>query len=393
MEINEKKLIKYLILIAGLVFAIINSQLVTNFVMRLFSVASPVIIAAVMAYVLNILMVRFERLINSWEPLTKIRKYSRPIAILFSILVISAVMLLVIVLVLPQLVNLVAALIDSVPKSVQAIQNWLEIQRDKFPVVGEILQRLNIDWGSLARDTINLLNSFSQNVVGSAVSIVGNAFATTMNFILSLMLAIYILISKETLINQAKRIADVYLPHKVVSTSLYVFRELNRAFESFFTGAVIESFILGTVIALGMILIRLPYAAMIGVLTGVLALIPLLGAYISAGIGFVLILSQSFSQAMIYLVFVIIVQQIEGNFIYPKVVGNSIGLPGMWVLVSVTVGGGLFGIPGMIIGVPLAAALYAILKNDVKRREESETKGFQEFVQEKNTEYEENKLN
>lgn len=388
MEKQDKKFIYYLLLIAVGALVVINWSYIVGKIGNLWTVASPVITAAIIAYILNILMVKFEKWLfaNSESKFSK--KWGRPISILLSIIVILAVVMLVIVLVVPQLVELVTVIIEAIPTMGILIQDWIAEQEKWFPVLGEQLENLNIDWGSMVRNTMNTVNAMTQSILTSAVSTVGNLFSSTMSFVLSFMLALYMLVSKEKLYNQFTQLAQAYLPHKIVSRTLYVLRELNQSFVNFITGEVIEAIILGGLVAVGMAVLRLPYAVMIGVVTGVLALIPLLGAYISAAIGFVLILVQSPIQALIFLVFIIVIQQLEGNFIYPKVVGDSIGLPGMWVLVSVTIGGGLWGIPGMLIGVPIAAAGYSILKKDVQRRQAENPQSFQEHIEIENAAFE-----
>lgn len=385
---QDKRIIYYLLLIAVGALVVINWSYIIGKIGNLWAVASPVITAAIIAYILNILMVKFEKWLFSNPESKFATKWGRPISIFLSIVVILAVVMLAIVLVVPQLVELVTVIIEAIPTMGVLLQDWIAEQEKWFPVLGEQLENLNIDWGAMVRNTMNTVNAMTQSILTSAVSTVGNLFSSTMSFVLSFMLALYMLVSKEKLYSQFTQLAHAYLPHKVVSRTLYVLRELDQSFVNFITGEVIEAIILGVLVAVGMAVLRLPYAVMIGVVTGVLALIPLLGAYISAAIGFVLILVQSPVQALIFLVFIIVIQQLEGNFIYPKVVGDSIGLPGMWVLVSVTIGGGLWGIPGMLIGVPIAAAVYSILKKDVQRRQAENPQSFQEHIEIENAAFE-----
>ncbi|HFI0463111.1 TPA: AI-2E family transporter [Streptococcus suis] len=372
MKYLDKKAIYYILFTAFVVLCVIYWQSVMSFAGSIWSASSAVVMAAIYAYVLNILMSRFEKWLFN-NPDNKFhRKYGRGLSIFLSLLTILAVVVLVLVLVLPQLISLVTTMIDAIPQVIFRTQQWVDNEEALIPFVNDLADRLNVNWAELGRRAINYINAFTQSFVGQGVQFLGTAFSSTMSFILSLMLAIYFLISKETLARQFRRLTDVYLPGKWVHRIRYVLNEFNNAFENFITGEVLEALILGSLVAVGMFIIRLPYAAMIGVVTGVLALIPLIGAYVSAAIGFVLILAQSPVKALIFLVFITVIQQLEGNFIYPKVVGNSIGLPGMWVLVAVTIGGGVYGIPGMLLGVPLAAALYSIIKTDVEVREQNQ---------------------
>jgi predicted PurR-regulated permease PerM len=176
------------------------------------------------------------------------------------------------------------------------------------------------------------------------------------------------LFEKETLGRQFGKLTRAYFPQKHREQIQELINLANESFTNYITGQVLEAFILGLLCGLGMFLLRLPYALMVGAIVGVTALIPVMGCYIGAITGAFLIVTVSPTKALVFLIFLVILQQVEGNLIYPRVVGGSIGLPGIWVLASVTVGGGLFGIPGMLIGVPLAATIYKWLQRDVRRR-------------------------
>lgn len=186
-------------------------------------------------------------------------------------------------------------------------------------------------------------------------------------FVIGLIFAIYLLIGKETLGGQVKRLMNHYLKPSWNEKIGYVLTIFDNSFHKFIVGQCIEAVVLGVLCMIGMSVLRLPYAMMIGTLIGFTALIPVAGAYIGAGVGAFMILTVSPVQALIFLVFVVILQQLEGNLIYPKVVGSSIGLPGVWVLAAVTIGGGIMGIPGMLLGVPSAAAMYQLIKNDLNK--------------------------
>lgn len=189
----------------------------------------------------------------------------------------------------------------------------------------------------------------------------------TLVALIGLIFAIYLLIGKESLISQFSRLMEHYLKPSWNEKVRYVAGIFNDSFHRFIVGQCIEAVVLGLLCILGMSIIRLPYAMMIGTLIGFTALIPVAGAYIGAGVGAFMILTVSPVQALIFLIFIVILQQLEGNLIYPKVVGSSIGLPGVWVLAAVTIGGGVMGISGMLLGVPTAAALYRLLRNDLNK--------------------------
>jgi predicted PurR-regulated permease PerM len=189
---------------------------------------------------------------------------------------------------------------------------------------------------------------------------------------ISVIFAVYLLAGKDKMIRQIHRMMKQYITEKHRERIYYVARVFNESFRKYIIGQCTEAVILGVLCVIGMLIFKLPYATMIGTLIGFTALIPIAGAWIGAAVGAFMILTVSPMKALIFLVFILVLQQLEGNLIYPKVVGTSIGLPAFWVLVAVTVGGGLFGVTGMLFGVPLAASLYRIIRHDLRKREAEE---------------------
>ena len=203
--------------------------------------------------------------------------------------------------------------------------------------------------------------------MSSVVSVVSSVFSTIVTSLVALIFSVYLLLDKEKLISQGKRIISTYLP-KNGKNIFYVLETLNDSFHRFIVGQCTEAVVLGVLCIIGMWIFRFPYAMMIGVLIGFTALIPIAGAYIGAGVGAFMILTESPLKSLLFLVFIVILQQLEGNLIYPRVVGSSIGLPGIWVLAAITIGGGLMGIPGMLLAVPIMATLYRLLRDDMHKR-------------------------
>ena len=195
-----------------------------------------------------------------------------------------------------------------------------------------------------------------------------------MTGLLALIFSIYLLLERETLGGQFGKLLRRFLPTKWQGRVSYVLHTLDDCFHRYIVGQCLEAFIIGVLCALGMMLLRLPYATMIGALVGFTALIPVAGAYIGAAVGAFMILTVDPFQALIFLVFLVILQQLEGNLIYPKVVGSSLGLPGIWVLAAVVIGGGVLGVLGMLLGVPVAAAAYTLIKNDVAKKDAAAAK-------------------
>ncbi len=330
-----------------------------------FAAAFPLIIGCVIAYPVNILMAWFER---HWFPITKKKvliKLRRPVSLIAAILSMLAIIALIINLILPQLTECVMLLVNEVPKALEKLIEYIEtlhiLPEDIFKLLDDI------DWKSQIGKVVNILSSGVGSVMDTVFKTVLSVFSGIVTAVLAIIFAVYLLCSKDKLSGQFKRVMNRYLPELWNKRITYALGIINESFHNFIVGQCIEAVILGGLCAIGMTILRLPYATMIGALIAFTALIPVAGAYIGAGVGAFMIMTVSPMKALIFLIFLVILQQLEGNIIYPKVVGSSIGLPGIWVLAAVTIGGGIMGVAGMLLGVPLAASLYRIIGNDVKK--------------------------
>lgn len=298
----------------------------------------------------------------------------RPVCLLVSILIIIAILAAVVALVLPEIGKTIMLLVEAVQEWPKKVAEWCMKYAGEYPVISEALSEISIDWESIAKSLLGLIGTGTLGVVGNTFSGVIGAFGGVVDFVIALIFAIYVLLCKDTLSRQMKRILRAFLPDKVKNTVLHVARTAHGIFCAFVTGQCVEAVILGSLCAVGMLIFRFPYAGMIGVLVGVTALIPVVGAFIGAGVGAFLILMVDPFQALMFVIFIVVLQQIEGNVIYPKVVGNSVGLPAMWVLAAVTVGGGIGGIVGMLFAVPTASVLYTLLREATAKRLEKKGK-------------------
>lgn len=372
MEKMDKLVMKYIFLIAGLVLMIVNWANVVGYMNSFMSVMMPLIVGGIMAFILNLLLVRYERLIQQKMTNTKLATFSRPIGIVLSLLTIILVLLIIIGIVLPQLGSAMNEMVKAAPATIENIKQLIQKNETIFPQITELMQQLNLDWGKLVQDIVNFFNGVVSNLLGTTVTFASNIATHIINLLLSLMIAIYILAMKEQLAQQFNRLLSVAIPTKVHQRILHVLAVMSQSFESFIFGVMSEAIILGIMTTVGMMLFGFPYATMIGVLTGSLAIIPVLGAYIAGVIGAIIMLAVSPGQALLFVLFICILQQIEGNLVYPRVVGDSIGLPGIWVISSVSILGGLFGIPGMILGVPLAATVYKLIREAVIAQEQKQ---------------------
>lgn len=327
----------------------------------------PLLIGAVIAFLINIIMGLFDRILFPDVKKKFWQKSRRAICLILSVVVLCAIIAAVIGIVLPQLSDCIELIINLFPKTVK----WIAERLDNLDVVPEnIIDILsNTDWQSKIDQIVSVVTSG----IGSTVQIVFTTVTTLVSGIvtafLSIIFAFYLIISKNKLVRQTKRLITVYLPEKISRKIFYTLKVFTKTFRNYIIGQCTEAVILGGLCIIGMLILNLPYAAMIGTLIAFTALIPIAGAYIGAAVGALMIVTVSPIKALIFIIFLVILQQIEGNLIYPKVVGSSIGLPGIWVLVAVTVGGAVLGIGGMLLGVPLTASIYTILRHDLNRRD------------------------
>ncbi len=370
----DKYIMKYIGLVTLIVLGVWNWNSLMGLVGSIFKTLGPIINGAIFAYILNLLMVRYEGLLTKVQgQVPGVKSIKRPVSMFLSLLTFVLAVIMILVLVLPQLSTAISRFIEVIPGVSTWLQTAIEEYDAYFPQLQTLMSQLNINWGSLIQQSMTVLNTLSSNFLNITFNTITGVASNTINSILSLMVALYILGSKERLLLQSKRVIMAYLKPSHAQTFLDIIRLMNESFTNFFVGMTLEGIILGSLVTVAASIFNLPYAGMLGVIAGVMALIPIIGGYISAAVGTLMLLAVSPSQALFYLVMVIIIMQLEGNLIYPRVVGGSIGLPGLWVLVAFTVGGGLMGISGMILGIPLAATLYKLLGRDVLMREKRQT--------------------
>lgn len=364
-----KQGVQWLALIAVFILALINWSYLVQTISMIWSVVFPLILGGMIAFVLNLLMTWIEKYLYPNAKNKYLKASRRPVAIILAVLIVCLVIAATVVIVVPQLASAVMTLIDVIPEAIQNLTDWFNRQEALVPLVNELTNQVNIDWGSMFSSVASGINSLASNVATTSVSVLTTSVGAVTNIFLGILFAIYILFSKEKLGKQVDRLLTVYVRDDIHQLIENVAHVANETFSKFISGMVTEAIILGALVTAGLFILQIPYAAMLGVLQGVMALIPIIGAFLSGAVGVVILLALSPTYAVVYLIFVFFVQQLEGDLIYPRVVGDSIGLPSMWVLFAVTVGGGLMGIPGMLIGVPVLATIYKIIKIDVAYRE------------------------
>ncbi len=326
----------------------------------------PLLVGCAIAYIVNIIMSLFEGWYFPKSNKKWVTKTRGPVCLLTSVIVLLAAITLIIIIVLPQLKSCVQVLIDRIPAALAAVVDGLA----KWNILPEdIIATLeSIDWNSLVGKFFGTLTSGVTNIVNVVISIVTSVIGGFITAFLSIIFAVYLLLGKKKLGYQTKVVMKRYMKTSVYDKVKYVIDVLNNSFRRYIIGQCTEAVILGVLCALGMWILRMPYAAMIGALIAFTSLVPIAGAYVGGAIGAFMIFTVSPVKALAFIIYLVILQQIEGNLIYPKVVGTSIGLPAIWVLAAVTVGGGIMGILGMLLGVPVAAALYKMLGDNIHKK-------------------------
>ena len=367
----DKKLFKSLILLITyaivLVAIIVKIDTVLNWVDAVMAAFQPIFIGFAIAFILNRPCNFFARVYAEHLP-EKARKAARPAAVITSYLVFLAAITILLTFIIPELGNSIRTFVGNLSTYGANLQELLDYVVDRFDL--EMLESLNL--GTIFNDSINKVLSGALNLLTNTlpqlISMTSVVVSAVVTGFLSIVFSIYMLFSGPKLVSQCRRIVTAYLPQRISSPLLSVARLTADTFTRYISGQLIEACILGVLCFLGMCIFKFDYALLISVVIGVCALVPIAGAYMGAVIAAVLLVMIEPIQAVLFLVFLVILQQLEGNLIYPRVVGSSLGLPGIWVLAAVTVGSSLFGFVGLIASVPITAVVYTLVKRDVAQR-------------------------
>lgn len=382
MQINWKSCAKIGLTAFALFLAIRYWGRLTAIIKLGLSAAWPLILGLCMAYAVNILMSLFEDKMIKLEYLLsrkkreeklfstiveteeKISMTKRILSAIVAYMIIFLAIFAIISLVVPELISAIKTIIVGFPNAMKYITSNKYVVK-YLPDVTNYLN--NVDWKQEAAAHIKELTSGAGFILSGTLNIVSIITSTTVNIIIAIIFSLYILLGKEKLLKGAQMVEKKYVPEKAVKKINHILAALNTNFHNYIVGQCLEAIIIGSLCVIGMLIFRLPYAVMVGILVGATALIPVAGAYIGAGVGAFLIFTVSPSQALFFLIFIVVLQQLENNLIYPRVVGSSIGLPAIWVFAAVIIGGGMAGILGMMFGVPICAAVYQLVKEDVEK--------------------------
>ena len=363
-----KKQVYYLLVLFILFLAVLNYwDAAASIVSTVFKAAQPFLIGAAVAYVVNIVMSLYE-IGYDWlfKNVAFMKGLKRPLSMILAYTTFVVVIIWLFSIILPDLIASISSLMNIDTSIIKKLIK--EINQN--PHIARVINYVGSD-----KEIVSQITNFGQQILKqvltalmSLMTSVTSIAQTFINVFMSVIFSFYVLGNKEKLGRQFNLLIDTFAG-KYAKKMHYVIGILHKRFHGFIVGQTLEAMILGTLTAIGMMILSFPYASTIGVLVAFTALIPVIGAYIGVTIGFFLIVTQSVPQAVAFVIFMIILQQFEGNLIYPRVVGGSIGLPGMWVLVAITIGGSLYGFLGMLMAVPIAASIYQIIKDQVAKRQ------------------------
>ena len=364
LEKYKKDIIKLILFTVIIIFAFIYIKTIGSFLAYLINIFMPFIIGIFIAFILNVLLnfvenKLFKKLNNknykTWS------KLKRPVSVIITFIIIITIIVFILGLLIPQLQNTVSLFtknFDTYKEQTIEILN-------NFGINSESINNYSTSINNLKNEITSYINNNRNEIMQITIGVASSFLGSITSIIIGIVFAIYILLKKEDLSRQFKKILKAYLPEKYERRIEEIANLSNITFGNFISGQCLESLIIGLLCFIGMLILQIPYASTISVLVGFTALIPVFGAFIGTFIGAFLIFMVEPFKALIFIIFIIILQQLEGNIIYPKVVGKSVGLPSIWVMVAVTIGASIYGVLGMILSVPLCSILYSIIKTNV----------------------------
>ena len=371
MKIDKSVLKKLFVLAAGcILFAwlVLDTARATAMFSTVWNLISPFVVGAGIAFVFNVPMRAIER------QLADIRRagFRRLLSIVLTILCLVLIIMFVFELLIPQIRLTVASLSQTIPVFIEGLAAKLMVMMQDHPELRAWLQEAlkleSLDWNTILTETLGFLSNQMSTVMGGAVSVIGSVTGAIINMVVSIAFAIYCLSRKEILSRQGRRLLYSFLSENHADQVIRVLRLTNSTFSNFISGQCLEACILGCLFAVAMAIFKMPYISLVSVVIGVTALIPVVGAFVGCILGAFFILVNNPIQALTFVIMFLVIQQLENNLIYPRVVGTSIGLPGMWVLVAVSVGGDLMGVGGMLLMIPVTSVIYALLREFTDKR-------------------------
>ena len=367
---NILLIITYTLLLTFILFQHTKVVMIGKYII---SVIFPFIVGGCIAFILSVPLNCIERKLFSKAKSKFMLKAKRPLSILITLVAVGGVIGVVLFLVIPEIGRTISILINSLSVFPEKVLKFLDEKNIDMPMLEKYIKEIDIDWAGVIKNMVNFAKNGIGSVFSSTFGFITSVISKVTSGFIGFVFAIYVLSQKEKLAGQGKRVLYVLFKENVASKIISVLQRTRDTFASFITGQCIEAVILGTMFFVTLSIIRFNYALLIGVLIAVTALVPIFGAFVGCAVGTFLLLVENPVQALWFLIIFQVLQQIEGNLIYPHVVGGSIGLPSIWVLVAVTVGGNLFGIAGMLFFIPLSSVLYSFFREFVSGREKTKS--------------------
>ena len=367
---GERKIVRLMLLAALLALAVIHIEFIIDTIRMFWRVGSPLILGAIMAYILEIMIKRIEKIFfpnskNKW-----LCKARRPICILITMVLVIILAVLLVSTIIPGLVDAFTVLSREFPNYFIQVKGWVMETFKEVPSITDYVKDLELDWNIIQERVAKwAISGIADNsLLSSTVTVISAVGGSIANFLISAIFAIFLLASKQTLQSQYNNVMMAAINERNNGRMHHVMTVANRCFSGFIIGQTVNGLILGVLTWLGMRIFGMPYALMVGVLSGTTSLVPIIGGYIGAALGTFLVFTANPGLALWFLIFIVLLQNLQANILYPRLVGNSVGLPSLWVLAAVTVGGGLSGVGGMILAVPTTATLYALVHEWVQKK-------------------------
>lgn len=367
MDRETKKHIIQIVAFAVIFYcAMMHLNIVWSLLCSLLSLFLPFILGGSIAFIINVPMKQIEKYL--FRKNQKMQKMKRTVSYILTLIAVFGILALAMTVIIPELVRTGKTLAGQVPAALSTMQEWFRENSEDLPSISAFIENSELDFTSISSKATDILQSAATGIISSGFSLISNVVSGIVSFLIGVVFSVYVLFQKEKLATQTKKILYAILPESKADKVVSVGKLSNQVFSNFLSGQCLEACILGTMFVVAMSIFRMPYAMLIGVIIALTALIPIVGAFIGCVVGMFLIVMVNPVQAIWFLVLFLVIQQIEGNLIYPRIVGGSIGLPSMWVLVAVSVGGSLFGIMGILVFIPLCSVCYALFRDFIHAR-------------------------
>lgn len=377
-HVNKFSIKKIIMIALGLIIfylAIKNIAVVISYIGTFISFFTPFILGAALAFIINVPMTKIEGLLFKKvpeNPKTRLQRCAktlkRPVSMLIALVLVFGVIVIAGIIIVPQVASGLESLAEALPGAMDRLQDWISTNANKIDIVENLMNKIDIDLDSVGRELANTAKGWATAMLDSGFSTVSNIVNGIFEFVIGLVFAIYILLQKEKLGRQGKQIVYATFTEKTADKIMYITGMTRDVFKGFISGQCVDGIINAILFLIILSILGIPYAVMISIFSGFMAMIPIIGSFIGAGVGVIIVLIMDPSQVLYFIIMYIIVQQIDGNVIYPLIAGNSMGLPSIWVLMAVTVGGSMMGILGMILFIPICSVLYKLTRHYVLRR-------------------------